>query len=358
MRLPVDHAISLTEVSCSNIESPSSPTISCPSRCTMGIALDLDPNYFASYSEDGTVAVWDRRSFRSTSSSGEPALNFLRPTDDYGRVGGQVASLRYSRSKSGTFAVLYSNGGLRTYDTAKISDQEPSMSSSLGLYSAAAAETVPEPHRPRGSWKDSAVSLLDGARNGGSSGVKAPSSRSDGETLLVTRINDIAHAKLQGRVDRRIVSFDWMSDPYGVSRGEALRALCLKHDGLIDVLSLSGSSTSLAWGSRNGLSITQGRGLRIIPSPNTADRDGVRKPEDKGKSADHDEDLGSLSGSPGMRLGMHEKRRSERSNSIARAEDFLYEPGEVLGNDVCVVMRTRVELGYEMDVSSLFAPRW
>ena len=125
------------------------------------------------------------------------------------------------------------------------------------------------------------MSLLDSARNGRSSGVKAPSSRSDGETLLLTRINDIAHAKLQGRVDRLIVSFDWMSDIYGVSRGEALRALCLEHDGLIDVLSLSGISTSLAWGSRNDLSTTHGSGLRILPPPNTADGDGARMPEDK-----------------------------------------------------------------------------
>ena len=79
----------------------------------------------------------------------------------------------------------------------------------------------------------------------------------------------------------------------------------------------------MAWGSRNDLSITQERGLRIIPSPNTADGDGVQKPEDKGKSADRDEDLGSLSGSPERRLGMHGERKSERSNSIVRAEDFI-----------------------------------
>ena len=189
-------------------------------RLHNGDSPRLRPNYFASYSEDGAVAVWDRQSPRSSSSSGEPTLNFLRPADDYGRIGRQVASLRFPRSKSVAFAVLCSNGGFPHVRYCSISEQDPSMSSSLGLYSAAAAETVPEPHRPRGSWKDSGVSLLDSARNGRSSGVKAPSSRSDGETLLLTRINDIDHAKLQGRVGRWIVSFDWMSDPTESAMGK------------------------------------------------------------------------------------------------------------------------------------------
>jgi len=322
----------------------------CTSRCANGITLDLDPNYFAAYSDDGTVAVWDRRFIRYA-GSGEPALNFTRPTDEYGRSGTQITSLRHSCTKQGTFGVLNSGGRLRTYDTAKISDQDPHLAPPLGLYGAPAtvASAIAEPDK-RGGWGGSAASLL----SGGMRGVpisRAQDRRTDGQTLFVTRINDLATAR-GSKNEKRIVSFDWMSDPQGTSRGEVLRTLCLRSDGSMDVIHSSGVATSLAWGSRNGLSITSGRGLKILPSPDSFNRDAI-KPGSRGRSAEHDEEASPIVGSPGSRLGMHEKRPAERSNSIVRREDFLLDPAEVLRNDICVVMRRRVEQGYEVDVSKL-----
>ncbi|KAG0640454.1 hypothetical protein HOY80DRAFT_1069223 [Tuber brumale] len=328
-------------------ESPNNQLVSmCTSRCAIGITLDLDPNYFASYSEDSAVAVWDRRFIRYT-VSGEPALNFVRPTDEYGRSGTQIASLRYSCTKQGTFGVLNSGGRLRTYDTAKISDQDPHTVSSLGLYSAPAtvASAVSEPDK-RSGWGDSAASLLGGGTRNGPV-ARTQNRRTDGQTLFVTRISDLATTR-GSKIERRIVSFDWMSDPQGASRGEVLRTLCLRSDGSVDVIASSGVATSLAWGSRNGLSITSGKDLKILSPPDSLGID-IVKPDGEGRSVDHGEEASSIVGSPGFRLDMHEKPPAERSDNVVQREDFLLDPAEVLRNDICVVMRRRVEQGYEMD---------
>jgi len=325
----------------------------CTSRCAIGITLDLDPNYFAAYSDDGAVAVWDRRFIRYA-GSGEPALYFVRPTDEYGRSGSsgtQITSLRYSSTKQGTFGVLNSGGKLKTYDTAKVSDQDPHLASPLGLYGApaTAASAIAEPDK-RGGWGDSAASLLGGGMRGAPV-ARAQNRRTDGQTLFVTRISDLSTAR-GSKSEKRIVSFDWMSDPQGTSRGEVLRTLCLRSDGSVDVNHSSGVATSLAWGSRNGLSITSGKDLKILPSPDIFGVD-TFKPGSRERSLEHDEEASPIVGSPGSRLGMHEKRPAERSNSVVRREDFLLDPLEVLRNDICVVMRRRVEQGYEVDVSKL-----
>lgn len=347
------------------IDSPANPLFTVPSRCAQGLSLDLDPNYFASHSDDGLVAVWDRRYLRGSHSSGEPALLFNRSTDEYGRAGSQITSLRYSSTKPGTFAVLNTSGGLRIYETGKILDSDPPPTSSLGLFSAAGvvAAGVPEFHKSRKGWRDSAASLLDGTRiNGGSSGSRTPNPRQEpGETLFVTRINDVVSPSRLAKNDRRIVSFDWMTDGVTANRGDILRTICLRNDGTPDVITCSGSATSLSFGSRNGLLITHGKDLKILPSPNTTLQlqlpDGVdtakQLEERRPGESDPDPDIDSPTGSPGIRLGMHEGRRLGRSNSVVRPEDFLYDAGEVLKNDMCVVMRRRVEAGYEMDVCEI-----
>lgn len=332
-------------------DSPVNPTFSLPSRCSQGISLDLDSNYFASHSDDGLIAVWDRRCLRGVTTTNDSpwALMFNRPTDEHGR---QIVSLRYSNTKAGTFAVLNTAGGLRIYETGKISDPEPQHNSSLGLFTPSGITTpgAPEFNKSRKGWRESASSLLDGTRmNGGSSGSRTPNPRQEpGETLFVTRINDaiaIAPSRL-AKNDRRVVSFDWICSG-APNCGDPLRTICLRADGTPDVIICSGSATSLAFGSRNGLLITAGKDLNIIPSPSTSVEPKVSNVTETAKHPDSNPD--SPVGSPSIRLGMHEGRRPGRSNSLVRPEDFLHDANDILCNDMCVVMRRRVEGGYEMN---------
>ncbi|KAL7273814.1 hypothetical protein RUND412_003305 [Rhizina undulata] len=320
-------------------ESPSNPAISCPTRCVHGIALDLDPNYFASYSDDGVVSVWDRRNNRSSASS-DPSLYFSRATDDThpGRASTQILELRYSRAREGVFGVLNAAGGMRIYETGKISDQDPPPPSSIGIL--ASTESY---HKPRSGWRDSAASFLSESRslNGTPLGTRTPSYRGDGETLFVKRLNDVSTGARKSRLDRMITSFDWI---LGGDSGERqmLRAAVMRSDGSIGVEVSPGLATGLAWGSRGGLVLTSGRDLGILPTPAV----GNESKTEVGKELERERDDETLRAPVWIRRERTVNKGEDGENGEERE---LRNPTEVLKEDVGVVMRARVEQGYEMD---------
>lgn len=303
------------------------------------------------------MSIWDRRFARSNPTA-EPALLFSHATDDFTRGSSQIASLRYSSTREGAFAVLNAAGGLKVYETAKVSDQEPlaSPASSMALHHGLSTDGVMDMHKPRGGWRESATSLLEAGRAYGgtsTSGTRTPSARPDGETLFVTRINDLAQSIKAIKPDHRVANFDW------INTGEnhaTLRVLALRNDGALEIMSCPSPVPSLAWGSRNEFLVTCERDLKMIPAPDTRSDNTEGKPRRKSISPDDDEDDGAHKytytgggSSPEQRLGLHEKRRMERSNSIVQLEEYLLEAEAVLKNDICVTMKRRVESGYEMD---------
>lgn len=326
-------------------ESPSSPAISCPTRCVYGIALDTDPNYFASHSEEGIVAVWDRR-YAKLNPACEPALRFDRVGEEYSRAGSQITALRYATGRPGTFAALNSGGGLRVYETARISDPD---SMALSSTLAVLEEDV---HKPRpGGWATGLLEAGRGAYGGTStSGTRTPSNRGNetGETLLVNRITDLALPGKTGKGDKKISTFDWILEGRGKGGTSGpLRILITRNDGTMEVLSCPGSVPSIAWGSRNQFSITCERDVKMMPTPDLKLSDSPRSRAIR-ENDDFEEDRFHY-GSPDHKIGILERRRTERSNSVVRPEDFLPAPAEVLKNDICVTMRRRVEAGYLMD---------
>lgn len=333
-------------------ESPSNPAFTCHSRCILGITLDRDPNYFASYADDGTIAVWDRRVARMNTAA-EPVLNFAPSmNDEFGRS--SITSMRYSPVRTGMLAASTASGVVRVWETAKLSDQDslhhsPSLSQ---LNSDAGVEV----HKSRiGGWRDSAANLLEASRAYGgtsTSGTRTPNPRAydSFETLLVHRAKDLVSPlrNTKGVVERRIVGFDWIVE--GNSTSPA-RLIAITSEGAMDVLKCPGPVPSIAWGSRNQFATTCDRDLHYMPAPSTKAGIDHEKARSGGKSiSDLDEydDGGFWSESPDQRLGLLEKRRRERSNSVVKPEDFLPEPHEVLRNDISVTMRKRVEAGYRM----------
>lgn len=93
-------------------EGPASvPGFSVPTRCVHGVFIDTDSNYFASYSDEGTVSVWDKRF--AGRAEGECVLSFERTSsiDDRG-----LLSLRYHPARKGMFGLLSQQGGLKVYE--------------------------------------------------------------------------------------------------------------------------------------------------------------------------------------------------------------------------------------------------
>jgi len=344
--------------------------MSCNSRCVYNISLDLDPNYYAGHSDDGVVTVWDRRFAKgSPTQAPEPALQFGRAAGDESKNLG-IWHLRYSNTREGAFAVLNEDGGLRVYETAKILNIEnPPTIGMIGSDSG-----IVESHKRLG-WRDSAASFLEaraygsgredkGSGGGGlggtsTSGSRTPVYRNDGgETLLVSRINDIRpmDRTSSGDTSQRIAFFDWLCEGVGAGgpRSGRMTLLTVKGDGSLEIIKCPGPAPSMAWGSRNEFAITCENNLKIMSTPKLEqpEEEITLRPRRKNNSELEDLDRYHYSGgeSPDQRGQSQEVfGRRNRANSLARPEDFLPDARQVLQNDICVVMRKRVEAGYLMN---------
>ncbi|KAG5359179.1 SEH-associated protein 4 [Yarrowia sp. C11] len=83
------------------------PLYQCATRCTLGItSYPHKPNYFASYGEDGSLAIWDRRQLRQPggNSSNEPMLLFPRLLSELPRKA-NATHLRYCTTRLGEMTV-------------------------------------------------------------------------------------------------------------------------------------------------------------------------------------------------------------------------------------------------------------
>ena len=329
-------------------ESQSNPALSAPSKCVFGITIDRDQNYFASYAEEGIVSVWDRRAMGRTPGVTEPVLLFNRATQDDRGEPGRITRLEYSPQKAGVLAVLNKSGQLRVYETAKLTDLADVArgSNSYGVVD----EKVSGVRR----WMSRDSGSLDGSSR---------ASRSS-ETIFVTKINDLAHpSRSGGKPDKRICSFDWMNMGGGTHTGEGyvgdLKTVCIKNNGEVEVLSLTGSVLAIAISSKNRFAVTRGTGLIVLPDPTLAKKIVPRTQQDRmspdetrhrRRASESMDDQMQIHSSHGTDGGDSRRAVPERKDSLIDGV-FLLTPEEVLGNDICVVMKARVEKGYGMNVS-------
>lgn len=346
-------------------ESASNPALTAPTRCVYGIGIDKNQNYFAAYSDDGVVAVWDRRLTNRSAGQADPVLVFSKASVDENGRSSSITSLRYSPQKAGVFAVSNTAGGLRVYETAKLIEV-PVSTSSLGGDTTFGIDSRGV-NLGRGLSKDSI--FIDAAS-------KAPKSH---ETLFVNKITDVAEPlRTIGKVDRRVSSFDWISSASFAMNHESyvgeLRLVCLRNDGELGILTTPGAPMSLSFSPRNGLITTLDTGLMIIPDPDnktkvvpplTPAAEGVRDYFRRRPSESIDGTT-QLLGQMHLHQNLHSQTSkfsppslsadtrpamTDRKDSMLDASEmYLYPPDEVLRNDILFVMKDRVERGYSMDV--------
>lgn len=336
-------------------DSTGNPVFQAQTKCVYGLTIDKDNNYFATYSEDpvGAVSVWDRRGAgRGPQGWADPVLYFGKATVDENGGGGMVSCLKYSNQRSGVLAVLNASGVLRVYETAKLPDPADNSASSAPPGTAGSVFGG-------GDYKKG---FIIGRDSVGSSVVGKT-----GETIYMSKITDVALPMRPAvKPDKRISSFDWIYTGSGESNIGDLKAVCLKNDGELQVLSLPGTSIAAAISSRNMAVATRGTELIILPgssqsiteqSPQPVDAQpvvGLRivprrrasevMEEYNGHHAQHATD--SPETGDAARPG---RERHDSLMGLAEAGGYAFPPEEVLLNDVCVVMRTRVQKGYGMD---------
>lgn len=355
-------------------DSAGNPVFQAQTKCVLGLTVDArDANYFAGYSDDstGVVSVWDRRGGSGRNGAtgpgwADPSLVFQRATVDENGQGGRVCGLSFSPYKNGVLGVLNTSGGLRVYEMAKLPDL---LGDGGGIGSArdAAAAVVGSVFNrggDDGSKRESFTLGKDSVSVGSSGGGSK-----NGEVLYVNRIVDVAAPPMRpsGKADKRICSFDWMSFGGGeshdgdgnVTHGERhagdLKAIVVRNDGEIGVLYIPGSTCAVAVSGRNMVVASSAASLLTIPgkaSLKTADTDNRTIIADDTRSIHNrrasDADYAPHPiGSPsenGKRPGLGGR---DRKDSLLGS--YLFPPEEVLMNDICVVMRQRVERGYGMD---------
>lgn len=348
-------------------------------KCVFGLTIDRDNNYFAGYSEDpvGVVSVWDRRGGVGRGAQGwaEPSLVFQKATVDESGQSGRVCGLRYSGMKNGVLGVLNTSGGLRVYEMAKL----PELGGDGSARDAAAAVVGSVFGGGGGGdgWKRGAPFMLgrDNASVGSSGASKT------GETLCVSKVTDIAEAiRPQGIADRRIGSFDWMNfwgaaghagdNGNGIGSGSGsgdIKTICMRNNTELEVISIPGSSCAATISGRNMVVATKGTDLIMLPTkppgtqqpPTTADNDAKTVVDDarslfRRRHSDADYAHHANHGSPerngdGKRPTLGARDRKDSLLGPPEADGYVFPPEEVLTNDICVVMRQRVENGYGMD---------
>lgn len=97
----------------------STPNFQCATKCSHGIQINHSNDlYFASYSDDGTFAIWDRRIMRSGVTAGEPALLMNKIFADSVRK--NTFSFKFSHLRANEYAVLHDGGLLRRWQTGVV----------------------------------------------------------------------------------------------------------------------------------------------------------------------------------------------------------------------------------------------
>lgn len=104
----------------------------CTGKSAYGIKVNPNNDaYFASYSEDGSFALWDRRYLQSTVIACEPALMFSRFfSEPSSRASKGNVSFRFSKSRAEEFAILQGGDTLRRWQLGVVPGSDSAESSS------------------------------------------------------------------------------------------------------------------------------------------------------------------------------------------------------------------------------------
>ncbi|KAK6509592.1 hypothetical protein TWF481_004330 [Arthrobotrys musiformis] len=313
-------------------DNSGSPALNFPTRLIHGITIDRHQNYFSSCSEDGYMAIWDRR-FAGRGIS-DPALSFPKISDDhhYGGGGGgggrahsvlTIHSLRYSRENAATFGVLGTNGVLNLYQMGL---QVATPVSTEGIGGVAAVARFRDPTKLEGD-------------------------RLNRESLFVTKVSETPF-KRPLRYENTMTSFDWISDG---TPDPALRVISLSRNGNITAFTVPPHPISTAFGARNNfvMTDTENNTATVLNAPSTKlihvaePNHTLNLGDDHAGYNDDDDDDGRSNSSSTLEHPVI--RGKGRRESVVNPEDYMFDPRDTLRIDISVTMRRRAEMGYQFD---------
>jgi len=108
-------------------QNATNPPINFPTRYVHGVTIDVNQNHITSCSDEGYMAIWDRRYAKA--GNAQPVLDFPR-LHDFGLTHRQnqslvIHSLRFSKNRTGVFGVKSEVGILKVYQLGTQVDAAP-----------------------------------------------------------------------------------------------------------------------------------------------------------------------------------------------------------------------------------------
>lgn len=343
------------------------PTFHLATKYTLGLTMDpFQPHLFLSYSDDGSVGVWDRRRLVSSVETGirakgvssgvssdTPVLQFQKLLADPSARKSQKPCVRYSQTRRGEFSAVLNGDLVRRWSTGVV---------------PARSHPVPKPSSDQ-TVLDPVVQSLK---------LQASQLYKQNEDNL------FVHSVLDAKTDfERVISFDYVPD---ASSNTSTSLVCMRQSGLIFLMPVVECLESMCFNSYNEFTVSGPEGTMTKFNYDQGPTAKTMQSQLRGKSRDfylNDVEGNArsgqgdpfVSGSNAADHTVHGRNYSEvdsmvddeslapnyaQAQSNKRYEDQGYEEkfihidsfmgaSNVLANDVCSTICKRAQLGYSVD---------
>lgn len=300
-----------------DLRDPGQPAWLVATKLVHGIAYDpFDPNIFGTHSEEGSVAIWDRRRLGGTKKP-EPLMLFARLVPEFVPRKHQAPCMRFSLIRRGEFATVYDGDLIRRWDTQRVPAVDTEASGAEN--SAVTKQTSDTPELS--ALKNQCAALY----------------RPNQDQLAVSIVLDV-------KTDyERVVSFDYLPD---LMLQTLTNFVCMRQLGLVFRMPAVECIEEFNFGPRGDFSYCgpEGTTTWFLPPDNTAP---VKKTGrmDLALNDDFKKYAAPLEGSDDDEVFSDDD--AEDMYLLVKAPDTLnLDPQQVIYNDIGNVIRRRAVLGY------------
>ncbi|EGW31619.1 uncharacterized protein SPAPADRAFT_155043 [Spathaspora passalidarum NRRL Y-27907] len=334
------------------------PAFQMATKCTLGLTIDHFQNHlFQSFSEDGSLAIWDRRKLTTTKSkslsSGNvitetPILQFNKLLSDASSRKISHPCVRYSTVRRGEFAAVFNGDLIRRWHTGRVpADYSLSPMNDTSSYRFSSNET----------------NTLQGLKQQASQLYK-PSE----DSLFVSMVLDV-------KTDyERVVSFDYSPD---ITSHTSTNFVCMRQSGSVFRMPVVESIESMDFNVLNEFSIAgpEGTMTKFIDltkqqeQTEVANRNlslarvgGLSLTEDlRNNDGEFSEDVSStvddessdVNNKNSNHRHPHHRQLANQRLSFDGFEEIplntFLDSSDIISNDICAIIRKRAHMGYSFD---------
>ncbi|KAH3662322.1 hypothetical protein OGAPHI_005573 [Ogataea philodendri] len=299
------------------------PVYQLGTKCTLHVNVDpFNPHFFASASEDGSLAIWDRRKLGEMSQVPQiqgmgsinegPLLMFNKLLSDQRKSGG--SPYRYSTVNQGELGALFDGDLVRRWKIGLV----PPLESEVARFESMVARS-----RSEGTL------------------VAAVAKPSD--SLFISRVNDV-RTKYE-----RVISFDYspsLDSPQGID------LVCMRQSGSLYMMNVVESFTSTDFDSFNDLTFSGPQGTCSKMVQDIVDEEPQVRRNSKDKSVDSPDSSESTSEDQSDKDDEPEDEDDDESPFEDIRDSMGLKSETLLENDICSTIRRRALLNYGADADS------